>query len=369
MRLLFVKLRHIGDALLLTPTLAAVKQALPRAEIWVVVRRGTEGILKGCPHIDHVRTAMIPEHGDARDAHRGGDLALLRELRTMRFEHAFEMGGGDRGRWLVTLCGARGRTTNTAARRFPKFWKLAFNRPATTRRYGFHEVQRDYITVADVLPLPRKIPPLRFEPAAVEGWEPADGMGDFAVLHAGTRRGQKAWVEERWIETGRALLARIPRLVLSCGPDPAERDLASRLRNALGNAAVSTDGRTTWSQLAGLLHRARLFVGVDTAAMHLAAACGCPTVALFGGSKLFEWYPWRVRHRVVRARDWLGAETATLSPADLMREITTDRVVAACDEVIAGGGVVLPSESRLVIAMEELEGQGAQHRSAPAKRL
>ncbi|MFM8656242.1 MAG: glycosyltransferase family 9 protein, partial [Chthoniobacterales bacterium] len=132
MRLLFVKLRHIGDALLLTPTLAAVKQALPKSEIWVVVRRGSEGILAGCPHIDQLRTAMIPEHGAARDAHRGTDGKLLRELRGARFEHAFEMGGGDRGRWLVTLSGARGRTTNTAARKFPQWWRLAFNRPSRT---------------------------------------------------------------------------------------------------------------------------------------------------------------------------------------------------------------------------------------------
>ena len=98
MRLLFVKLRHIGDALLMTPTLAAVKQIMPRSEIWVVVRRGTEGILAGCPHIDQIRTAMIPEHGAARDAHRGADRKLLGELRAARFEHAFELSGGDRGR-------------------------------------------------------------------------------------------------------------------------------------------------------------------------------------------------------------------------------------------------------------------------------
>jgi heptosyltransferase-3 len=164
-------------------------------------------------------------------------------------------------------------------------------------------------------------------------------------------------VEDRWIETGRALLERVPRLVLSCGPDPAERALASRLREALGPAAVSTDGETTWNELAGLLHRARLFVGVDTAAMHLAAACNCPTVALFGGSKIFEWYPWRVRHRTVRARDWLAeGAAAALSPAELMREITTDRVVAACDEVLSGHGALMPSESRLVIAMKQAEG-------------
>lgn len=354
MRLLFVKLRHIGDALLLTPTLAAVKTAMPRSEIWVVVRKGSEGILAGCPHIDQLRTAMVPEKGEARSAHRGVDRRLLAELRSARFEHAFEMGGGDRGRWLVALSGARGRTTSIASSRFPKGWQIAFNRPSRTRRYGRHEVQRDYTVVADVLPLPAEIPPLRFDPSAMRTWTPAGGIEDFAVIHTGTRWASKSWPEERWIETGRGLLERVPRIILSCGPGSAERAMNERIRSALADRAISTDGQTDWSQLASMLSRAKLFVGVDTAAMHLAAACQCPTVALFGGSKIFEWYPWRVRSAVLRAHDWMGEEAASrLADADLMKEIGTERVIDACDKILAGGGLVRPPESTLAVAGQD----------------
>ena len=61
MRLLFVKLKHIGDSLLLTPTLAAVRAMYPQAEIWVVVREGSQGILSGCPAIDRLLTVAAPE--------------------------------------------------------------------------------------------------------------------------------------------------------------------------------------------------------------------------------------------------------------------------------------------------------------------
>ncbi|MEY3479394.1 MAG: hypothetical protein RIQ71_169 [Verrucomicrobiota bacterium] len=352
MRLLFVKLRHIGDALLLTPTLAAVKQALPRCEIWVVVRKGSEGILAGCPHIDQLRTAMIPEHGAARDAHRGKDRKLLGELRQAGFEHAFELSGGDRGRWMTLLSGARGRTANTTSSQFPAWWKAAFNRPSLSRRRGFHEIQRDYLTVGDVLPLPHEIPPFRFASKSMHPWAAAEGIGEFAVIHAGTRWPRKAWAEEKWIEAGRALLSRIPRLVLSSGPDPEEKALNLRLCSALGPRALSTDGQTDWSQLAWLLSRAKMFVGVDTAAMHLAAACNCPTVALFGGSKIHEWYPWRVRSIVVCPQDWIGEEkTKAMLDTALMKEIPADKVIAACDEMLAGGGTVRPAESALTVAV------------------
>ena len=61
MRFLFIKPQRIGDALILTPTLRAVKQAYPQAEIWVLIRRGSEGILAGCPEIDRILTMAGPD--------------------------------------------------------------------------------------------------------------------------------------------------------------------------------------------------------------------------------------------------------------------------------------------------------------------
>ena len=212
-------------------------------------------------------------------------------------------------------------------------------------------MQRDYTVVADVLPLPAEIPPLSFDPEAMQPWAAAEKMENFAVIHAGTRWERKSWPEDRWIEAGRALLERVSHVVLSSGPDPAERAMNARIQSMLGERALSTDGETSWAQLAWLLAKAKMFVGVDTAAMHLAAACQCPTVALFGGSKIFEWYPWRVRSVSVRPHDWLGEEAAAqLADAALMLEIDTARVVAACDEILAGGGNVQPANSRLPIA-------------------
>ena len=49
MRILLIKPKQIGDSLILTPTITAIKRAHPEAEIWVVVRRGCEGILAGLP--------------------------------------------------------------------------------------------------------------------------------------------------------------------------------------------------------------------------------------------------------------------------------------------------------------------------------
>ena len=112
MRILFTKLRHIGDNLLITPILAATKRKFPEAEIWVAVRRGTEGILAGCPEIDHLLTTARPEEGQRTWRDFCNDLATLTKVLTTPFDYAFELGDNDRGRTLIAASRARVRASH-----------------------------------------------------------------------------------------------------------------------------------------------------------------------------------------------------------------------------------------------------------------
>ena len=116
MRILFTKLRHIGDNLLITPTLVAVKRKFPDAEIWVAVRRGTEGILAGCPEIGRIITTARPEEGRRTWGDLGRDMASLAEISRTRFDYAFELGDNNRGRILAAASNAAVRCTNSYER-------------------------------------------------------------------------------------------------------------------------------------------------------------------------------------------------------------------------------------------------------------
>ena len=299
MRILFIKLKHIGDALLLTPTLAATRKRYPEASIWVVVRKGCDGILEGCPAIDRLLTAVPPEPDKRSLLYWLPDVGLIRELRRQRFDYAFELSDGDRGRWISYLSRARNRCASKPAQPLNWWWRRQF-----TFISGFdwpkrHRVEKDFFTVNDTLPLGDEIPPLVFEQTATKPSGLPVRPGAYALLHPGTRWQRKRWPAEKWIELGQFLLAHVPQLVISVGPDREETELAAILRAAFGAKAISTEGKLSWAQLAGLLYQARLFVGVDTAAMHLAAACECPTVAIFGPSLVDQWRPWQVPNQVV----------------------------------------------------------------------
>ena len=334
MRLLFVKLKHIGDSLLLTPTLTAVRANYPQAQIWVVVRKGCEGIMAGCPALDKLFTAAPPEAANRSWSNWWRDFQTIRELRRQRFDYAFELSDGDRGRFVCWLSGARARCTNAAIRPLSWWWRRLFTHVSDFDWRDRHRAEKDFYTVNDALPLKGEVPAMTFLRERTARWEPARVFSDYAVIHPGTRWKRKRWPRENWIETGRYLLTRFPRVIISTGPDPEEATRGAELRAALGGNALCTEGKTSWAELAGLLHGARLFVGVDTAAMHLAAACGCPTVAILGPTVVNQWRPWRTEHRVVTPGAGQANQSTSVDERELIRLVTSRDVIQACAELV-----------------------------------
>ena len=101
----------------------------------------------------------------------------------------------------------------------------------------------------------------------------------------------------------------------------------------------SLAGLLTLRQLASVIDHARLFIGVDSVPMHMAAALGTPLVALFGPSKLTFWRPWQAQGEVI----WAGDFGAIPDPDDIdtgtderyLDLIPTDAVIAAAKKVLA----------------------------------
>ena len=336
MRILLTKLKLIGDALLITPTVLAIRARYPDAEIVVVVRKGTEGILAGCPAIDRLLTAAAPEGKRRGRLNWIDDFRLIIELRKKRFDYAFELSDGDRGRWICALARAKVRSTNAGVLPLNFFWKRVFGRVSTFGWLRMHRVEKDFLTVAHEIDL-TGTPPLCFERARAEASEFAVQAGEkCVVLNPGSRLPEKLWPEERWIAVGRELAKRGCRIVVNTGPAADEIALGGRIADAIGAGAISTKSALTWAQLAHLFYSARLLVTVDTAAMHLAAACQCPTVALFGLVPAGQWRPWRSPSRVLAPLgEWgeIAAEDARHERP--IERVTTEDVLAAIAELEA----------------------------------
>ena len=339
MRILLTKLKHIGDALLMTPTADAIRARYPDAEITAVVRKGTEGILAGCTAIDRVLTAAAAE-GHKRSVFNWLDEArVIAELRREKFDFAFELSDGDRGRWVCALARAKVRCTNESLIALPRIWKVAFKSISHFEWRYRHRVEKDFFTVAHALDLGQSaVPgPMRFARERTQpSWVSERAGNGSIVFHPATRMTEKFWPEERWVELGRALKQMGAPIVISVGPDAEEIALGERIATGIGSEAFSTKGTLTWAQLAGVLHSARLFVGVDTAAMHLAAACACPTVAIFGLSSVVQWKPWKVPNRVLAGLGEMDEWSAEMVRAEnpILRVSVADAAAAARELVL-----------------------------------
>lgn len=298
MKILLIKLNHIGDTLLLTPTIRFLRQQYPAAEIDVVVRHGCEAILADNPDI-----SRLFAFGHADSGRRSVGLALrdtlatLRHFTLRRYDFAFDLSGSDRAKVLLLLSASRIRGANDQV--FKLGWKRhAFNRLSHFNWSGQHQVLRDFRTVADVMGLVGEPGPLVLETPAtladVQAKAPHLELDrPWALLHPTTRWAYKQWVPERWAEVADALATRHGlRVIFSCGPDAREvAHVREILRHARGSHR-STEGRLSLRELAYLTQRASLLLCVDTLAAHIGAAMQTPTVVLFAKARPEAWGPW-----------------------------------------------------------------------------
>jgi heptosyltransferase-3 len=115
----------------------------------------------------------------------------------------------------------------------------------------------------------------------------------FVHVHPGSRWSFKCWpIEKMAALLDQLQTAGVP-VVLTAAPDPVELAMVAQIKARLaGSVALDLSGQLSLKELAALTQRAALFVGVDSAPMHIAAAMQTRTVALFGPSGPTMWGPW-----------------------------------------------------------------------------
>jgi len=119
-----------------------------------------------------------------------------------------------------------------------------------------------------------------------------------AALHPFSLWHYKEWQPSEWVSLIRYLTTRRGFSVIVTG-SLAERVRAEKLTNGFRGQAFNLAGKTSIGELPAILHESNLFVGVDTAALHMAGAVGVPTVGIFGPSSPVSWAPRGDRHCVV----------------------------------------------------------------------
>jgi heptosyltransferase-3 len=290
-RVLFVRLRSLGDCVLTTPALTLVHAWRPDLEVGVVVEDRFAGVYEDHPA---VRAVLAPRAWAVR--RYGARLCV-------------NLHGGVRGAALTAASLARWRA-GFAHLRFQ--WLYNLHIPRAQEILGEERTVHTAEHIASVLfwlGVPRSEIPRASMAAAAER---SDGR-KVAVLHPFASAEAKAWPAERF-----AALARVLR---------DERGYRPVILGGAGDdftpfAEFETRRGALLREVKPLLAASALFVGNDSGPAHMAAAFGLPVVVLYGSSDPVVWAPWRTRAETIVAREGLTG-------------VALERVLAAVDRLEA----------------------------------
>jgi ADP-heptose:LPS heptosyltransferase len=287
LKILAVKFKLLGDVAVMLPSLRAIHEHWPEAELHVLVREEAVPVLENIPWIHRV-WGMPKRLGNGGLKRAWNTVRILRKL---RFERSVDFEGNDRGAFLSLVVGAKIRLGSLAAGGFigRRFCYSVVSKKAPN---GIHEVYRDIHTLQGW----NVPPPSSFEPEVCAAPELAGVAGSLlprkgAILaHLSTSQPKKEWPVDCWAQIAiRAAQRGIP-LVFSSGVSTRERELLERLATLCPNVSLlpqAPDLRTFIAVIA----RSSVFVSGDTGPLHLAAGLGVKTIGIFGPSDMGQWLP------------------------------------------------------------------------------
>lgn len=312
-RVLVTKLRHHGDVLLASPVFAALHRAAPHLEIDALVYAETSPMLEGHPDISRIHTIDRRWKETGLRAQVAGERALMRSLKSAPYELLVHLTEHPRGLTLARALAPRYAVTRECKagerawlwrRYFTHFYRLPRATPRHAVECNLDALRRIGVQPAEV---DRRLVlvPSADARAQVDALLRRHALAPRSFVHAhpGSRWLFKCWTAAQSAALFDRIVADGHTIVITAAPDARERAMVDAI--VAGVAAptrariVDLAGTLTLPQLAALTAQARVFVGVDSAPMHIAAAMQTPTIALFGPSGESEWGPWRVAARVV----------------------------------------------------------------------
>jgi heptosyltransferase-2 len=289
----------IGDAVMNTALIAAIRERFPDAHLAVMARKGPSIVLENHPHIDEI--FVLDDRSGA------GRSAASKWLKRGKFDAAFVTPNSWRAALPFYRAGISIRVGTTRNMR-----RVLFTHPIPFTAADLHEhevlVTRRLITPwrnEDLLPKPVLTLGITDEERAwaTEYIHRIGGGKPVACLNPGAAfGGAKRWPPDRYAAVGKALVEQHGMAVF-VQAGPGEEEMAREVCKATDAPLHNAARELTLRHLMAVLEQCQLLVTNDSGPMHIAAALGTPTVAIFGSTDPVNTAPWSdcavvVQHRV-----------------------------------------------------------------------
>jgi len=336
-RVLVVRLRSIGDTVLATPSLYALRRFLPGARVDVLLEDWVAPLLEGSTEVDRVVTV--------RRKSKTSRLQVARELRAEAYDVVYNLHGGSTAALLTRATGARHRV-GYADYRYASLHNHAA--PPSSELWGqekTHSVEQQLAllgwTGVPVSDRPATRLAVTPEAAARIAQKLSDaGLVEgqpFALVHPAAAFDTKTWAAENFARIVEHLAARGIASVAVAAPN--ESAVVEAVRSKTRAMLVGfTD--LSLPELTALAARASLFVGNDSGVAHVAAAVEVRQVVVFGSSNVAHWRPWsdapaEVVREEMPCAPCPGYTCAEFDAPECIRRVSVERVIAAVERVLS----------------------------------
>jgi len=307
--LLLIQLGDIGDVVLSLPALRALKRHFKDTPVWMCVREKVRGLLEDVPELAGVLS--VDETRRSLPAAVGYQWKWIRNLRRRQLGLVLDLRTGSRGTFIAILSGAAiriGRLDHGKQRLRRRCFTHLVRPDPDSEKDRYATVHHLHLLTGVGIPAPEALQRLRVPPEKTvriesllrrEGVPPDQSriaVSPFSLWS------YKEWPEAAWIRLMAHLSQHLKLRVLIIGSSE-ERRRGEALVRAFPEGISNLAGKTLIGELPALLQSCRLFIGVDSGPLHVAAAVGTPTVSLFGPSPAAIWAPRGKEHRVV-SKTW-----------------------------------------------------------------
>jgi heptosyltransferase II len=341
-RILIVRTDRIGDVILTTPAITALRKAYPRAHITILVNPATRDLVQGNPNLDEVLV------DDRKGCHKGlwGFLSLIRLVRKNKFEVVFNFHTKKRTNLLCFLSGIPQRVGYKNWHQNKMFGFLLNVQVADDRRWGIKSEAQYCLDILKPIGVYNDNLEL-FVPLQNTAEEWADdyfqksqiALGKKIIaVHPGASCPTKKWPGHRFSELINKLIQRYACQVILIGGQETIA-ISKEICAFSPSGILDMTGKTSLAQLASLLKRCHLLVSNDSGPVHLAAALGTPVVSIFTrnqpGINPERWRPVGLRSRFVAPRNQEPMDFAKgeVKDPEFLEQIQTKEVLEAIDSL------------------------------------
>jgi heptosyltransferase-2 len=337
-RILIVRTDKVGDVILSTPVIKALRDAYPYAYIAAMIRPYTRVVLEGNPYLDE----LVIYDKDGKEKSWAGSLRFAWKLRKQRFDVAVILNPSNRGNLIPFLAGIPARVGYNR-----KLGFLLTHKVKDTKHLGQkHEIEYnlDLIRNLGVEPEDKNMfMPLNQDS---ENWaedifiKEKIGFKDrLVVINPASSDRSKMWPPDRYAAVADRLAEKGYRIIILGGP--GDNKITDEVFKNMRQPAINMVGNNNISQAASLLRRCQVFISTDTGPMHLASSIGIPIVAIFGrkdrGLSPVRWGPMSKKSCVLQ-KD-VGCEKCLAHNCKkeflCLQAVTVDEVMQAAESLLS----------------------------------